>query len=146
MSELEVEIIIDAPPDVVWAHVEDISTHVDWMQDAEEIRFLSAGRSGIGTRFECDTRVGPIKLTDVMEITEWEPGATMGVKHVGYVTGTGVFTLEAQGMSSTKFRWREQLEFPWFLGGPAGAIVGRPIMAAIWRGNLKRLKTHIESA
>ena len=45
-------------------------------------------RSGVGTRFECDTKIGPITLTDVMEITEWKPGKAMGVRHTGLITGT----------------------------------------------------------
>lgn len=145
MSDVQVEIIINRTPDHVWSCVEDISTHVNWMQDAAEIRFLTDAREGVGTKFECDTVVGPLKLTDVMEITEWEAGRSMGVRHVGYVTGTGVFTLDPYRTDSTRFRWNENLEFPWFLGGPVGAFVGRPVLAAIWRANLKRLKAICEA-
>ena len=59
------------------------------MADAESIRFLTEQTRGVGTRFECVTKVGPIRLTDRMEITEWEPGRSMGVRHDGLVTGTG---------------------------------------------------------
>ena len=55
------------------------------MQDATEIRFLTDHVEGSGTRFECDTKVCPFKLTDVMEITEWEDARHMGVRHVGLV-------------------------------------------------------------
>ena len=51
------------------------------MADAEVIRFLTEQTAGVGTRFECVTKVGPIRLTDEMEITEWEPGRAMGVRH-----------------------------------------------------------------
>jgi len=144
MSEIEVVIVIDATPEQVWAYVEDISTHVDWMLDAAEIRFTSAHKSGLGTTFECDTKVGPILLTDLMEITEWIPNEAMGVRHVGHVTGVGKFTLEPHQGAKTRFVWRERLTFPWFLGGSIGAVVGRPILTAIWRGNLKRLKAEVE--
>ena len=86
--------MLDASPDAVWADVADIGSHVEWMADATAIRFLSAQTSGVGTTFECDTKVGPFKLTDVMEITEWAPGKVMGVRHTGLVTGTGRFTLK----------------------------------------------------
>ena len=69
--------------------------HVDWMHDAVAIRFTGEQTRGVGTRFLCDTRVGPITLVDRMEITEWEPAAVMGVRHTGIVTGSGRFTLEA---------------------------------------------------
>lgn len=145
MSEVEVEILIDRPPEVVWNAVEDVASHVEWMQDAAEIRFLSDQRKGVGTSFECDTVVGPLKVTDVMEITEWETRRVMGVRHVGYVTGVGRFELIPSGDAHTIFRWTETLEFPWFFGGAIGARFGRPVLAAIWRANLKRLKQIVES-
>lgn len=144
MPGIAVEVVIDAPTDFVWADVEDISTHVDWMQDAEQIRFLSESHRGLGTRFECDTVVGPFKLTDVMEITNWQPGQSMGVRHQGLVTGTGEFKLRASG-STTVFSWVEQLSFPWYFAGPIGAAAARPILTALWKGNLRRLKNQIET-
>ena len=68
MASIDVSTLIDAPPDVVWRAVEDIGTHVEWMADAEAIRFTSARRSGEGTTFECDTKVGPLRLTDEMAV------------------------------------------------------------------------------
>lgn len=145
MSGIAVEVVIDAPVSVVWADLEDISSHVDWMQDAEAIRFLSDNQQGVGTRFECDTVVGPFKLTDVMEVTEWEPGVAMGVHHQGLVTGTGKFSLRPSG-STTVFSWVESLTFPWYFAGPLGAAAARPVLRAIWRGNLRRLKRRIEAS
>jgi len=139
-----VEIIINRTPDHVWSCVEDIATHVNWMQDAAEIRFLTDSREGVGTKFECDTVVGPLKLTDVMEITEWEDARRMGVRHQGIVGGTGVFSLTPSG-SATVFSWVEELDFPWYFAGPVGASVARPVLKAIWRGNLRRLKKRIEA-
>lgn len=141
---IAVEIVIDAPTAFVWSDLEDISSHVDWMQDAAQIRFLSTSTRGVGTRFECDTVVGPLKLTDVMEITDWQPGRSMGVHHNGLIGGTGQFTLRASG-STTVFSWVEKLDFPWYFGGPIGAAAARPVLKAIWTANLRRLRTRIES-
>lgn len=142
---IAVEIVIDAPTSFVWNDLEDIASHVDWMQDAAAIRFLTDQRQGLGTRFECDTVVGPLKLTDVMEITDWHHGRSMGVRHQGLIGGTGVFTLRPSG-STTVFSWVEELEFPWYFGGSAGAAVARPVLRSIWRGNLRRLKHRIEAS
>lgn len=141
---IAVEIVIDAPASFVWKDVEDVATHVDWMHDARAIRFLTDQRSGVGTRFECDTVVGPLKLTDVMEITEWTAPQTMGVHHQGIVGGAGVFNLRASG-SSTVFSWVEDLSFPWYLGGPLGALAARPALKSVWTGNLRRLKSIVET-
>ncbi len=141
-----VSTIIERSPTEVWADVRDIASHVTWMQDATAIRFLTDQREGPGTRFECDTKVGPLKLTDVMEITSWEDERRMGVRHVGLVEGTGEFTLTELDSGGTEFRWEEDLSFPWFLGGPIGAFVARPVLRLIWKRNLARLAARIEQA
>jgi uncharacterized protein YndB with AHSA1/START domain len=146
MSRITVSIELAASPTRVWEIVEPVERHVDWMADAVAIRFTNSQTRGVGTTFDCDTKVGPIKLTDRMEITEWVPEKSMGVKHVGMVTGTGVFTIEPLGNGQyTKFTWSEELTFPWWLGGPIGEVIGGNIvMKAIWRRNLKKLKALVE--
>jgi uncharacterized protein YndB with AHSA1/START domain len=147
MGRIGVSIEIDAPPERVWEVVEPIERHVEWMADATEIRFESDQRRGIGTRFVCDTKVGPITLQDHMEITEWEPGRRMGVRHNGAVSGTGVFELTPIDFDRrTRFTWTEDLKFPWYLGGPAGEYLGgRWVMRLIWQRNLRTLANLLES-
>ena len=74
MGRIRVSTTIDASPAVVWDEVRHIERHVDWMADAVAIEFTSRRRSGVGTTFDCRTKVGPIRLTDRMEITEWRDG------------------------------------------------------------------------
>ena len=156
------ETTIAAPPDHVWRRLADIGDHVTWMADAAEIRFTGDRRSGMGTVFECETRLGPLRTTDVMEVTEWRDAAAMGVRHKGLFTGTGRFVLEPapvraddadtdatatatatatgedEGERVTVLSWEEDLVFPWWLGGPVGAWAARPILRRVWRGNLRR--------
>ena len=144
MARVEVSIIIDRSPSAVWRSVEDIASHVEWMADAEAIRFTSPSTRGVGTTFDCETKIGPFRLTDRMTITEWVPEATMGVSHTGTVTGVGRFRLRAVGFGHTEFAWEETLTFPWWMGGGAGALVGAPVLRQIWKRNLRRLKEKIE--
>lgn len=139
MTEIRVETSIPVPPETIWADVADIGSHVEWMHDAESISFNSSTTSGVGTTFDCATRVGPVRLTDTMTITEWEPGAVMGVRHVGIVTGEGRFTLTPEA-GGTRFAWTERLAFPWWMGGPVGAWLAAPVLRRIWRRNLKLLR------
>lgn len=144
MARIRVSTVIDATPAEVWSVVEPIEDHVDWMADAETITFTSEQRRGVGTTFDCLTKVGPVRLTDKMTITEWEPEQVMGVRHTGIVTGEGRFTLAPAGPGRTEFRWEEELIFPFWMGGPLRDPVGRRILEAIWRRNLKRLKALVE--
>jgi len=146
MAHISVSIEIDASPERVWEVVEPVERHVDWMHDAVAIRFVTDQTRGVGTEFLCDTKVGPIKLVDQMEITEWRPNEAMGVRHTGLVTGTGRFTLTPIDLGRrTRFTWAEELIFPWWLGGPIGAWVGgKLVMGAIWRRNLRGLARIVE--
>ncbi len=158
MSDVTVSIELDATPGAVWAVVEPVERHVDWMADAVAIRFETEQTRGVGTAFLCDTKIGPIKLTDRMEITEWVPATdrtpdspgedgAMGVRHTGLVTGTGVFTIEPIGSAAarTRFTWSEDLDFPWFFGGRLGEIVaGKLILGPIWKRNLRALRRIVE--
>lgn len=91
--KIHVGVHIAASPADVWDAIQDVESHTEWMRDAVAIRFLGHQRQGAGTRFVCDTKIGPFSLSDVMEITEWSPGQRMGVRHAGLVAGEGAFTL-----------------------------------------------------
>ena len=135
---------IAAPLDAVWRAASDLATHDRWMTDAESIVFLSDTRSGAGTVMQVRTVVGPFRMTDIMEVTEWEEGKVIGVRHEGLVTGEGRFIL-APMAGGTRFTWREDLTFPLRLGGPVTAFLAKPVLSLLWRRNLRGLKTEVES-
>jgi carbon monoxide dehydrogenase subunit G len=147
MGRIRVTTELDATPAEVWVIVEPVERHVDWMADAVAIHFESDQTRGVGTCFVCDTKVGPITLQDRMEITEWEPGRRMGVRHAGIVTGTGAFELEAIDLGRrTRFTWTEELRFPWYLGGRLGELVGGQfVMKQIWQRNLRKLRAIVDA-
>lgn len=135
---VRIEKMIDAPIQQVWDDIADLASHVEWMADAESITFLSEQTSGAGTTMEVLTRVGPLRTTDVMEFTEWEPPHRMAIRHKGLVSGNGSFSLESEG-DATRFIWAEDLSFPWYVGGTVTATVAAPVLKLIWRRNLKAL-------
>src|SRR5688572_9039602 len=139
MPRIRVRTTLEAPPSVVWAYLADVDSHVQWMHDALRIRFLTERTSGVGTRYECDTKVGPFQTTDVMEITEWSPGRAMGVRHTGLVSGTGRFTLRKARGGRTRFTWTERLRFPLRRGGPIAAFAAKPVLKRVWKRNLRNL-------
>lgn len=142
---IEVAAEFDATPDEVWTVLEPIEDHTRWMADAVAIEFTGDQHRGVGTTFRCDTKVGPFRLSDEMEITVWEPGAAMGVDHVGLVTGSGVFRLSPIDLGRrTRLVWAETLSFPWWMGGPIGATIGSKLLRRIWRGNLGTLRELVD--
>ena len=144
MARIRVSTVIDAPPRQVWSYIEDVQTHIRWMHDAETIRVTSRKTKGVGTRFECDTRVGPFRLTDRMAVTAWQPNRCMAVDHEGLIRGRGRFTLKRMRGGRTNFVWQERLKFPIWMGGPVGAWFGKFVLRRIWRENLRLLQAQIE--
>jgi hypothetical protein len=139
MVTLRVATQVPAARPKVWDELARIEDHVTWMMDATAIRFQGPQRQGVGTRIECDTKVGPLRLTDMMEVTEWETGKAIGVRHFGAVSGSGRFSLLDAPGPATVVTWEERLSFPLWLGAGVGAQCAKPFFALLWRGNLRRL-------
>jgi len=135
---------IPAPPAQVWAVVSAIHTHTRWMADAERITFVGTQMQGVGTEFDCLTVIGPLRTTDRMRVTEWEPEVAMGIEHRGAVSGRGRFTL-APTPGGTRFCWHEVLAFPWWMGGAVGERTAKPVFERVWRANLARLRSIVIS-
>jgi hypothetical protein len=137
MSSIQVFIDIDRPLIDVWDQVSRLEGHAHWMGDVDSITFEDGQVSGVGTTMKVLTRVGPFTTTDVIVVEEWNAPHSIVVSHQGLVSGHGAFHLEAQGFK-TRFMWCESLSFPWYLGGGITAAAARPILARIWRANLRR--------
>lgn len=139
MRRIQVSRTVGAPSERVWAVMSDLASHQTWMKDAHSLVFLTEQRTGVGTRMAVETRVGPLRTRDVMEVVGWEEGRSIDVVHQGNVVGWGRFELTPND-GATTVTWGERLKFPWWLGGAVGAWLARPALTRLWRGNLKRLE------
>jgi len=139
MTRIAVTRTMQVPHERVWAAIADLGSHTEWMKDAEQIVFVHDQRRGKGARMEVVTVVGPFRTLDVMEVVGWDEGRSIEVAHRGLITGRGTLAAEPAREGSL-VSWREELTFPWWLGGPITAWLARPVLAAIWRGNLQRLE------
>ena len=139
MAHIAVNRVVSMPHDRVWAAMADLGSHAEWMKDAEWIVFVHDQQRGKGTRMEVKTVVGPFRTIDVMEVVGWDEGRSIEVVHKGLITGRGTLQATPRG-ASTLVSWTETLVFPWWLGGGITAWLARPFLAALWRGNLRRLE------
>ena len=150
MVTIRVSTVVPAAPATVWEDLRHIDRHIEWMNDAVAIRFQTDRTEGVGARFECTTRIGPMRLIDRMEVTEWRDGEVMGIRHRGAVSGTGQFRLTAcpgpDGSVHSTFEWTETLRFPWWMAGQLGAALARPVLRALWDRNLRRFAARFVSS
>ncbi|MGI9529052.1 MAG: SRPBCC family protein [Acidimicrobiia bacterium] len=139
-----VSVSIDSTVSEVWRDLSDLSTHTEWMADAEAIEFASERTSGVGTAMRVPTRIGPLSTEDWIIVTGWVEGQRIDVVHVGLVTGAGSISIEPDG-EHTVVRWDEELSLPLYFGGVLGEVVAKPLLTALWRGNLERLAARFVS-
>ena len=144
MPSVSVSVDIKASLDQVWEAAADLAGHGQWMADVESIAFDSVARQGDATIMRVATRVGPFRTTDLMTVTAWEPRRRIAIEHRGLFRGRGEFLLAPVG-GATRFTWTEHIDFPRYFGGPVGAAIARPILARIWLGNVRRLRTLMEN-
>lgn len=140
MKPILVSVTIDAPREKVWDDISRLVSHVEWMSDAKQIDFVSEQTSGIGTVMEVETRIGPLRTTDRIEVVEWNRPGEISVIHTGLFSGEGTFALDDLDGNRTRFSWQEAIRFPWYLGGKLGALAARPILRRVWRRNLEALQ------
>src|SRR5690606_30526180 len=128
---VSVSVLIAAPLDAVWEAASDLTSHPEWMADAESIRFADEQRRGVGTTMEVATRVGPFRVSDWLVVTAWEDRRLIEIVHVGSISGWGRFRLDPLA-GGIRFTWTEQLHFPWWLGGPVVAYGAQLVLSLIW--------------
>jgi hypothetical protein len=113
------------------------------MADARRITFTSEQTRGVGTSFDCLTRLGPFRTVDRMTVTEWEPGQAMGIEHPAWSP--------ARAASRSPRTARDHLLVD--RGAAIPVVDGRPDQrsrpgrcSAVWRRNLRRLRQLVEDA
>lgn len=139
MARIAVSRVMPLSRQRVWEAIADLASHATWMRDARSLVFVGDQRAGKGTRMEVETVVGPFRTVDVIEVVGWDEGHSIEVAHRGLVRGLGRLSVTPHG-DGALVEWVEELGFPWWLGGGATAWLARPVLAAIWLGNLRRLE------
>ncbi len=142
---IEVSRYLFAPARIVWSVLTDWERQPDWMLDAEEVHVLGEQREGVGVRLRCPTNVLGLTVEDEMEVTAYEEGRRLAIRHTGRViTGTGEFVLEPDEIG-TRVVWREEIDPPLGTVGEVGArTLVRPYVGRLFGRSLDRLKQRCE--
>ena len=140
---LKMAITIDAPIEAVWELVADVERQPLWMHDMKSVRLLTPDRVGIGTRGEADVRIFMVGVVDTIEIDQYDPPVSFGIRHVGVFSGSGRIALEGLDARRTLVRWDERLVPPLFPN--LGQLALKPILGASFQADLERLKEMVEA-
>ena len=143
-ARVAVDVMVDAPPQLVWDAVTDWPRQSEWMLGTT-VRATDLGGVGVGGGIEAFTGVGKAGFLDTMVITEWDPPRRCVVRHTGAVVkGLGIFEVIALPDSRSRFVWAEELDLPLGVLGRLGWPVVRPGFAWGVRRSLSKLARDIE--
>src|SRR5215207_4665976 len=80
---LEVTVVEHFDPDRarLWDALADLESHRDWMTDVRRLWFLTEQRSGVGTKYVIEVRIGPLRLHDHIEVITWERPRELAITH-----------------------------------------------------------------
>jgi hypothetical protein len=127
------------PPDAIWELITDWEHQDDWMLEASDFVVVSDAREGVGVEAEATIRIGGIQTRDRVRVAEWDPPRRLGIEHLGWVTGRGVIELTPVAGRRTHVWWREELNPPLGALGAIGMTAFKPLMARIFRRDLRIL-------
>ncbi|MBM4405988.1 MAG: hypothetical protein FJ039_07390 [Chloroflexi bacterium] len=84
MPSYEISAIINRPVSEVFAFVADFSMASKWMPEVKEMKVLSPGPVGVGSKLQEVLRAGPkVKGRYQLEITEWAQDSVIAMKGAG---------------------------------------------------------------
>ena len=124
----------------LWDALADLEAHREWMTDVRALRFLTPQRSGTGTTYVIDVRVGPARVRDHIEVVTWDRPGELAIAHrIGPARGEGRFLLGDAG-NGTLLEWRTRFELPWWAGGTVAERLGAPATRRLLARNLASLR------
>ena len=136
MPRVEEEIIIQRPPEDVFAFTTAPENDRLWSSTAVERRVESDGPIRVGTRIKAVDKFLGRRIESTFEVTEHEPNRRSAIKFVsGPVRAEGTYTYEP-ATDGTRFRWT--LDAPPGLGGLYLGRVTDPLVTWIFRRRLQR--------
>ena len=110
---------IAATPDVVFAHLTDVTRMPDWQSDLVSMEPLDDAPMGVGKRFRQVRKAGPRKVTSIAEVTQYEPGRVYAVRSEdAAVKARGSWTLAPENNMT-----RLELDFTIEAGGFQGFMM-----------------------
>jgi hypothetical protein len=136
MPRVEEEIVVERPPEDVFAFTTAPENDHLWSSTAVERHVESDRPIEVGTRIRAVDKFLGRRVESTFEVTEHEPSRRSAIKFVsGPIRAEGSYTFERTN-GGTRFRW--SLEAPPGLGGLYLGRVTDPLVTWIFRRRLKR--------
>ena len=112
----EMNIYIEAAPEIVFRYIADVRRHAEWSTDPLEIRLEQGPDSGPGATFTTAARIGKGKiLAQVCVVAEESPHRFVYESRDLFGHHRWTMTLRPEGPGTRLIQRMERLEGPWWL-------------------------------
>ena len=136
MPRVEEDVVIDRPPEDVFAFVTAPENDHLWSSTAVVREVESDRPIEVGTRIKAVDKFLGRRIESTLEVTEHEPNRRSAIKFVsGPIRAEGAYTF-ARTNGSTRFGW--VLEAPPGLGGVYLGRITDPLVTWMFRRRLRR--------
>jgi hypothetical protein len=145
MPRVEEEIVIDRPPEEVFAFVTTPESDKEWVSTAVERQREKVGPIEVGSRIRAVDKFLGRRIESMLVVTEHQPNARSAIRLEGPIAARGSYLVEPVD-GRTRFRWILDAD-----PGLGGLYLGRltdPLVTLLFRrrvrGDLRRLKGVLE--
>jgi hypothetical protein len=143
MRRVEVCVRIASAPADVYAYTSAVDTMPEWRGDVAEAEQLTDGPLAVGTRIRAGVKALGRTIAVVIEVTELEPGVTLGYRPVsGLLRTHNVYTFEP-GWGGTQVNLTDDIELRG-IAKPFESLLARMVRRQ-YQANLARLKANLEA-
>jgi uncharacterized membrane protein len=125
--------VIRAPAERIFAFVEQAERNAEWVPDLTVSERLTAGPTGVGTRFRFVTRIPglPIPVESTDEVVAYEPGRLIRFASIKGVPHEGYWQLEplpagTDGAPQTRVTYAMSFELPPGIGPFVARMIDLP--------------------
>jgi uncharacterized protein YndB with AHSA1/START domain len=89
-----VNVLVQRPPEQVWAVLADGSSYAEWVVGTREIRGVDEDWPALGSAIQYAVGVGPVRLEGSTTVRSVEPGRRLGLEADGRPFGTARILIE----------------------------------------------------
>ena len=143
MTLIDRRVLVNAPPEIVWELLGDLTALPKWHVNCTQSRILSTHQRGVGVRWRSTMRRGPDVINDVMSWYE-----NLGYEYIivdgPYRSGRGRIRLQAIP-EGTVVQWTLEYQPKGPLAGLRNALLIRRRVDSEIASSLKQLKRLVES-
>ena len=124
MTQVEFDIVIEAPPEEVWEVISDPRNLPHW--DRHIVRVDGVPPEGLreGTRYSTEMRFMALRTTVDGEVLEWDPPRRSRIRLTGLLDATVTSTVEP--LAGDRSLLEHVIDYR-FRGGPLGELAARSL-------------------